>query len=73
MNIYRYILVSIFLLFSTSTSTAVDNLTQSTTTVAAIQLKTADVGNFSKIRELVKKAKAQGAELVIFPEDSVFG
>ncbi len=42
-------------------------------TVAAVQLQTADTGNFIKMRELVKKAKIHGADLVIFPEESVFG
>ena len=44
-----------------------------TTTITAIQLSTTDVGNFEKMRELVKQAKSHGDELVIFPEESVFG
>ena len=44
-----------------------------TTTITAIQLSTTDVGNFDKMRDLVKQAKLHGAELVIFPEESVFG
>ncbi|MEI8364977.1 MAG: carbon-nitrogen hydrolase family protein [Parachlamydiaceae bacterium] len=43
-----------------------------TITVAAVQLDTAHAGNFEKIRELVKEAKARGADLVVFPEESVF-
>lgn len=41
--------------------------------VASVQLQSTEVGNFVKMRALVKQAKAQGADLVIFPEDSVFG
>lgn len=44
-----------------------------TTTITAIQLSTTDAGNFDKMRDLVKQAKSHGAELVIFPEESVFG
>lgn len=45
----------------------------STLKVASIQLRTSDAGNFTKMLALVKQAKAQGAVLVIFPEESVFG
>lgn len=38
-----------------------------------IQLNAKDVGNFTKIEELVAEAKLYGAQMVIFPEDSVFG
>lgn len=48
-------------------------LSGSTTTITAVQLSTIDTGNFDKMRELVKQAKLHGAELVIFPEESVFG
>ena len=72
MKIYHIIITALSLLFSISLYTAVDTLPESTITVAAVQLRTEDVGNFIKMRELVKKAKAQGAKLVIFPEESVF-
>lgn len=45
----------------------------SSTTVAVVQLNTADVGNFTKMGELASQAKAEGARLIIFPEGSVFG
>jgi|GEM_PF-2428250 len=41
--------------------------------VAAVQLSSTDVGNFAKMKTLAQQAKAQGADLVIFPEASVFG
>ena len=52
---------------------AKDTPKQSTVSVIAVQLQSADVGNFDKIKALATKAKAQGAQLVIFPEGSVFG
>ncbi|MCR9821645.1 carbon-nitrogen hydrolase family protein [Vibrio parahaemolyticus] len=42
-------------------------------TFSAVQLKSSDVGNFFKMKLLASRAKAAGAELVIFPESSVFG
>ncbi len=44
-----------------------------TVTVAMAQLRSADVGDFTKMRSLATQAKSQGAELIIFPEESVFG
>lgn len=41
--------------------------------VAAVQLQASDVGNFTKMQALAAQAKQQGAQLVIFPESSVFG
>ncbi len=46
---------------------------QSTINVAIAQLQNTDVGNFDKMKELATAAKAQGAQLIVFPEDSVFG
>lgn len=72
MKIYRTIITSLTLLLSISIYSITDASIKSTITVAAVQLQTTDVGNFSKMRELVKQAKAQGADLVIFPEESIF-
>jgi predicted amidohydrolase len=47
--------------------------TRAQTTVAMVQLASSDVGNFAKMQSLAQQAKAQGAQLVIFPEASVFG
>ncbi len=69
MKKHRIIMLLVFLLGASVNATA-DNLTQFT--VAAVQLRTIDAGNFYKMRELVKEAKAHGADLVVFPEDSVF-
>jgi len=41
--------------------------------IAAIQLQSSDVGDFAKMKTLAQEAKEGGAELVIFPESSVFG
>lgn len=43
------------------------------TVVAMVQLQSSDVGNFGLMMTLAQQAKAQGAQLVIFPEGSVFG
>jgi predicted amidohydrolase len=43
------------------------------TAVAMVQLPSSDVGNFSLMKTLAQQAKAQGAQLVIFPEGSDFG
>lgn len=45
----------------------------SITTVAVVQLRTTDTGSFSKMQSFAEQAKAQGADLIIFPEGSVFG
>lgn len=73
MKILRIITTSLTLLLSLLVHVPVHALSDSTKTVVAIQLSTADAGNFEKMRELVKNAKSHGAELVIFPEESVFG
>jgi len=41
--------------------------------VAFAQLQSTDVGNFDKMQSLAVQAKSQGAQLVVFPESSVFG
>ena len=41
------------------------------TTVAMVQLASSDVGNFAKMKTLAQQAKAQGAQLVIFPEGHI--
>lgn len=66
------IIAALTLLFSVAASTQAA-LAQPTINVAVVQLQTTDVGNFSKMQTLAQQAKAQGAELVIFPEGSVFG
>jgi predicted amidohydrolase len=43
------------------------------TAVAMVQLQSSDAGDFGKMKALAQQAKAQGAQLVIFPEGSVFG
>ncbi len=43
------------------------------TTVGLVQLPSQDVGNFQVMTTLAQQAKNQGAQLVIFPEGSVFG
>lgn len=72
MKLYRTIIIFLIVFVSVSTYSIADTLIPSTVIVAAVQLKTRDIGNFNKMRELVKEAKAKGATLVIFPEDSVF-
>jgi hypothetical protein len=71
MKIPKKITTSLTLLLSLLVYVPLHALSDSTITVTAIQLSTADAGNFEKMRELVKKAKSHGAELVIFPEKSV--
>lgn len=66
------ITAALTLLFSIAASTQAA-LAQPTINVAVIQLQTTDVGNFNKMQALAQQAKNQGAELVIFPEGSVFG
>lgn len=73
MQMLRKITISLALLLSLLVYVPAHALFDSTTTIAAIQLSTADAGNFEKMRDLVKQAKLHGAELVIFPEESVFG
>jgi predicted amidohydrolase len=49
------------------------NAEQPLVKVAVVQLQSTDVGNFEKIKSLTMQAKSKGAQLVIFPESSVFG
>jgi predicted amidohydrolase len=44
-----------------------------TVAVAMAQLRSSDVGDFNKMSLLATEAKRQGADLIIFPEESVFG
>lgn len=71
MKIYRIIILT--LLISICNCSIAYASEKSTIIVAAVQLQTEDAGNFSKMRDLVKRAKVQGADLVIFPEESIFG
>ncbi len=41
--------------------------------VAVVQLKSSEVGNFAIMDAYAKSAKMQGASLIIFPEESLFG
>lgn len=72
MKLYQYFYLQIVLLFLgfNHSLTAVQ---KPITTVAAIQLHSEHAGNFQKMHELVKEAKMQGANLAIFPEESLFG
>ena len=45
----------------------------SDTTVALAQLLSSDAGDFAKMQDLANQAKARGAQLIVFPEESVFG
>lgn len=73
MKILRKMVTSFTLLLSLLAYVSLHSFLDSTATVIAIQLSTAAVGNFKKMRELVKEAKSYGADLVIFPKESVFG
>lgn len=42
-------------------------------TVAIVQLPTPSVGNFAAMQQFAIQAKTGGAELIVFPEGSVFG
>lgn len=44
-----------------------------TVTVALVQLRSLDVGNWGMINTMVAEAKARGAEFVVFPEASYLG
>ncbi|WP_286269103.1 nitrilase-related carbon-nitrogen hydrolase [Thalassotalea hakodatensis] len=63
-------MIQVALLFSI---TIYVNAEQALSHVAVVQLKSTDVGDFEKMKSLVIQAKNEGAELVIFPESSVFG
>ncbi len=49
------------------------SIVEAQTAVGLVQLRSSDVGNFAVMKSLAQQAKAQGAQLVIFPEGSVFG
>ncbi|WP_025898411.1 nitrilase-related carbon-nitrogen hydrolase [Sneathiella glossodoripedis] len=69
MKIFLSFLAIIFL----STGTLHSKTLPISVKVAAIQLQSADAGNFQKMKMLAMKAKEEGAQLVVFPESSVFG
>ncbi len=46
---------------------------QAQSTVALVQLPSEQVGNFDAMLGYARQAKEQGAELIVFPEGSVFG
>jgi len=75
MKANRITTIALTLLFSLSIcfTSAISAVSQPTINVAVAQLNTADVGNFDKMVSLAKQAKFQGADLIIFPEESVFG
>lgn len=73
MKILMKITTSFALLISLLLYVPLHALSDETIIVMAIQLSTADIGNFEKMRGLVKQAKSHGAQLMIFPEESVFG
>lgn len=73
MKILKKIATSLTLLLIVLAYLPIHALSGLATTITAVQLSTTDAGNFDKMRELVKQAKIHGAELVIFPEESVFG
>ena len=45
----------------------------SQTSVGLVQLPSSEVGKFDVMKNLAQQAKNQGAQLVVFPEGSVFG
>src|SRR3569833_2631866 len=45
----------------------------SDTTVALARLLSSDAGDFAKMQDLANRAKARCAQLIVFPEVSVFG
>jgi predicted amidohydrolase len=53
--------------------TFVSPLARAQTTVAMVQLPTTEVGNFAQMKIYAQQAKNNGAQLIIFPEGSVFG
>jgi predicted amidohydrolase len=74
MKTYRFFTVAIALAFLFCISGyAKSEIEQISFKVAAVQLQTSDEGDFVKMKALAAKAKQNGAQLVIFPESSVFG
>ncbi len=49
------------------------SIVEAQTAVGLVQLPSSEVGNFATMKSLAQQAKDQGAQLVIFPEGSVFG
>jgi predicted amidohydrolase len=41
--------------------------------IGLVQLPSSKVGNFSAMLEYAKAAKSQGAQMIVFPEESAFG
>lgn len=72
MKLYQYFSLRMILLFL-ALSYSLSAAQKPITTVAAIQLHSDHVGDFQKMHELVKEAKMRGADLAIFPEESLFG
>lgn len=73
MSVQRATVAAVMLLISLTSVRAGKAQDQSTMTVAVVQLRTSSVGNFDEMQSLAKQAKQQGADLVVFPEGSVFG
>jgi len=72
MKICQFIFTATTLIFSIPAN-AKDTQERISFKIAAVQLQASDVGNFDKMKLLASAAKQQGAQLVIFPESSVFG
>jgi len=68
MRVIQIVSIVLVLIFSASSYAKAKSVN-----VVSIQLQSTDVGDFAKMKSLAIKAKEQGAELVIFPESSVFG
>ncbi len=71
--LFHFLTLAIALLIFCISAYAKDNLEKISLKVAAVQLQSSDGGNFDKMKTLAEEAKKQGAQLVIFPESSVFG
>jgi len=67
------VIVLVITLIVCTTVNAKDKSEQASHDIAVVQLQATDVGDFNKMKALAESAKQQGAELVIFPESSVFG
>ncbi len=83
---HRFVVLIVFcVLFAISKMVAADNpaprafhnhsqfLGIETVTVALVQLRSLDVGNWGMINAMVAQAKARGAEFVVFPEAAYLG
>jgi len=67
----RIIMLIVAILFSITISEK--DVLAETISVAVVQLQATDVGDFDKFKSLAITAKSKGAQLVIYPESSVFG